>query len=260
MRERMIIRMSGLDNSKETQWEGYRQLQFTVGGRSSLVVFPEHALPGKPWVWRTEFFGAFDMADRDLLRQGWHVAYHQVSNLYGCPLSILWLHDFYEKVTGELGLAKKAALFGFSRGGLYAREYAAAYPEETLCLYLDAPVVDVCSWPGGMGQGVGEPHCWRECLACFQMTEAEAAASRMDCLKGLDAIAKADIPIIMVAGDADDTVPYEENGLLLKRRYEEKGGRIQVILKPGIGHHPHSLEDPAPIVDFIKQTWEETSL
>ena len=24
-----------------------------------------------------------------------------------------------------------------------------------------------------------------------------------------------------------------------------------VILKPGVGHHPHSLEDPRPIVDFI---------
>ena len=29
------------------------------------------------------------------------------------------------------------------------------------------------------------------------------------------------------------------------------GGKIEVILKPGGKHHPHSLKDPAPIVDFL---------
>ena len=28
---------------------------------------------------------------------------------------------------------------------------------------------------------------------------------------------------------------------------------MKVILKPGVGHHPHSLKDPTPIVDFILQ-------
>ena len=26
---------------------------------------------------------------------------------------------------------------------------------------------------------------------------------------------------------------------------------IRVIHKPGIGHHPHGLDDPTPVVDFI---------
>ena len=51
--------------------------------------------------------------------------------------------------------------------------------------------------------------------------------------------------------DADDVVPYAENGAKLARRYRELGGVVEVILKPGVGHHPHSLEDPRPIVDFI---------
>jgi len=29
------------------------------------------------------------------------------------------------------------------------------------------------------------------------------------------------------------------------------GGPITVIVKPGVGHHPHSLKDPQPIVDFV---------
>ena len=29
------------------------------------------------------------------------------------------------------------------------------------------------------------------------------------------------------------------------------GGKIEVIVKPGVDHHPHSLKDPKPIVDFL---------
>jgi len=41
-------------------------------------------------------------------------------------------------------------------------------------------------------------------------------------------------------------VPVAENTAVLAERYRALGGRIEVILKPGVGHHPHSLEDPAP--------------
>jgi hypothetical protein len=46
-------------------------------------------------------------------------------------------------------------------------------------------------------------------------------------------------------------VPVSENTAILEARYKKLGGSIQVIYKPGIGHHPHSLKDPKPIVDFI---------
>ena len=29
------------------------------------------------------------------------------------------------------------------------------------------------------------------------------------------------------------------------------GGLVEIILKPGCDHHPHSLEEPEPVVDFI---------
>lgn len=38
---------------------------------------------------------------------------------------------------------------------------------------------------------------------------------------------------------------------LLEKRLKELGGSIEVIRKPGGKHHPHSLKDPAPIVDFV---------
>ena len=29
------------------------------------------------------------------------------------------------------------------------------------------------------------------------------------------------------------------------------GGTVELIHKPGIGHHPHGLDDPAPVVEFV---------
>lgn len=42
-----------------------------------------------------------------------------------------------------------------------------------------------------------------------------------------------------------------QNTVILETRYKALKGPIQVIHKPNVGHHPHSLEDPTPIVDFV---------
>ncbi len=57
--------------------------------------------------------------------------------------------------------------------------------------------------------------------------------------------------LIHVVGDADNTVPPAENTAIIEARYKKLGGTIQVIHKPGIGHHPHGLDDPTPVVEFI---------
>jgi len=46
-------------------------------------------------------------------------------------------------------------------------------------------------------------------------------------------------------------VPFEENTRLLEIRYRKLGGPIVLIVKPGVGHHPHSLKDPRLIVEFV---------
>ena len=67
----------------------------------------------------------------------------------------------------------------------------------------------------------------------------------------LKPIADAGIPILHVVGAADKVVPVNENNEIIEKKYKELGGSIHVISKPGIGHHPHALKDPRPIVDFI---------
>jgi alpha-beta hydrolase superfamily lysophospholipase len=64
-------------------------------------------------------------------------------------------------------------------------------------------------------------------------------------------LAKAGIPLIHVVGQADSVVPVEENTDILEQRYKALGGKIVVIRKEGVDHHPHSLKDPKPLLDFI---------
>ena len=63
---------------------------------------------------------------------------------------------------------------------------------------------------------------------------------------------KNNIPIILVYGDSDVIVPYNENGAILEKYYRENGGKIVAIGKPGCGHHPHGLEDNTPIIEFVE--------
>jgi len=57
--------------------------------------------------------------------------------------------------------------------------------------------------------------------------------------------------MIHVIGEADDIVPPAENAVVVARRYREFGSTVHVISEPGKGHHPHGLEDPQPVVDFV---------
>jgi len=76
-------------------------------------------------------------------------------------------------------------------------------------------------------------------------------AYRRNPIDNLAPLAKAGVPLVHVCGDADRVVPIEENTGIVQKRYRALGGSIRVIAKRGVGHHPHSLKDPSPIVEFI---------
>ena len=138
-----------------------------------------------------------------------------------------------------------------SRGGLIAYNFAATYPDKVSCIYGDAPVCDIKSWPGGLGEGVGSKADWEKCLAVYGLDGESVLAFKGNPIDRLEPIAKAGIPLFNVCGAADDVVPMKENTDILAERFRALGGDIHIIAKEGVGHHPHSLEDPTPIVDFI---------
>lgn len=231
----------------QSEWQGYERLDFVVAGQPAILIVPKTVAPGRPWVWRAEWFGDRHgpQVGLELLKRGWHYAYINASDRYGSPASIAIFDAFYRYLHSEAGLAEKVVLEGFSRGGLYAFNFAASYPERIAALYLDAPALDLRSWPGYRKSR------WAEVASNYGLTVAELETAKVSPLDRIEPVLRAGIPIIGVSGDEDTIVPYEENLALLATRYREGGGLIDIILKPGGGHHPHGLETPAPIVDFI---------
>ena len=236
-----------------SQWfEGYDRYDFDVGGRPVTLIAPREPLQGRRWVWKGEFLDSFPGTELALLRKGFHIAYLSYPDQFGGPLAMAAWSRFYHALTERYGFARKFGLIGLSRGGLYCYQWAIANPASVACLYGDAPVCDLKSWPGGKGKGPGSPAEWQKVMEVFGFrTEEDAMVYPGNPVDNLGPLASARIPIMHVYGDADEGVPWDENTGVVARRYRELGGSIELIGKPGCGHHPHGLEDPTPVVEFF---------
>jgi len=235
----------------QNKWNGFEIIEFKFNGVDAKIVFPKKSNPSRSWIWRTQFWAHEPQTDIALLNQGFHVVYVDVVDLYGNKVAVNRLSDFYTFLIKNFGLNKKTVLEGMSRGGLDAFNWASENTDKVFCIYVDAPVCDIKSWPGGQGKGQGSKNDWEKCLKAYDLTEISVKEFKGIPLNNCMQLAKAKIPIISVCGDADTVVPFEENSLKLAEIYRSAGGKIELIVKKGIGHHPHSLQDPKPIVDFI---------
>jgi pimeloyl-ACP methyl ester carboxylesterase len=238
-------------NTIQNKWNGFEIIEFKFNGVDAKIVFPKKPNPAKNWIWRTQFWAHEPQTDIALLNQGFHVVYVDVVDLYGNKVAVNRLSDFYTFLIKNFGLNKKTVLEGMSRGGLDAFNWASENTDKVICIYVDAPVCDIKSWPGGLGKGQGSKNDWEKCLKAYDLTELSVQDFKGIPLNNCIKLAKAKIPVISVCGDADTVVPFEENSLKLAEIYRAAGGKIELIVKKGIGHHPHSLQDPKPIVDFI---------
>lgn len=237
----------------KSDWNGFACYDFPFQDRGAKIVVPQKCAEGNPWMWRARFFGHEPQTDIALLNLGYHVVYIDSAPLMGSPKSVELWQNFYTYLTETFGLSKKANLEGMSRGGLYVMNWAIAYPDEVASIYIDNPVLDFKSWPGAFGKGARSDGDWQSVLDSYGLTEEEALKYDKNpidnpALKGL---AEKKVPILAVCGDSDQTVPFLENAAILQERYEALGGPFELILKPGNDHHPHSLPDPAPIVEFV---------
>jgi hypothetical protein len=243
----------GFPGAQTDRWQGHVRHRFTFRDRQAWVVVPEKPLPGNPWSWCLMFPDAFTQrcAAPQLLDAGFHHAFIDVGNTFGSPAAIEVLAAFHEELVRR-GLARKAALIGISRGGLYAQRFATEHPDRVAVIYGDNAVCDFKSWPGGKGTGKGSPKDWDACLKAYGFAdEATALAYAGNPVDAAAALVTAGIPMIHVVGDRDDVVPPAENALVMERKYRVLGGTIEVLHEPEKGHHPHGLEDPTPVVKFI---------
>ena len=256
---RIILALMLISNSllgaefqgKRGDFHGFVLYEFALNDVSCKIVEPKEEASGRPWIWRARFWGHQPQLDMALLKRGWHVAYCDVGNLFGSPQAVKRWDDFYYFVTTKHGFNKRPALEGMSRGGLVIYNWAKANPSRVSCIYGDAPVCDIKSWPGGKGAGKGGGVAWEACLKAYGLTEEKGLKFKGNPIDGLAPLAKAGVPLIHVVGDLDIVVPVAENTSILADRYKKFGGTIKVMHKPGVGHHPHSLKNPKPLVDFI---------
>jgi hypothetical protein len=120
---------------------------------------------------------------------------------------------WYKFMTETHGLGKKSAFIGMSKGGVNEFNWGGANPDKVACIYADNPAV-----------------------------------YDYDYVK-IPVLAQHDIPLLHVVGTEDFVL---RNTMAVEKIYHQWGGSITVIMKEGVAHHPHSLEDPTPIADWIE--------
>ena len=89
----------------------------------------------------------------------------------------------------------------------------------------------------------------------LKMNKSQLINYRNHPVDNIPAMFENGIPVMLICGDSDTVVPYHENGKAVADYYEQNGGKITKIIKPGCDHHPHGLEDNAPIIKFALENY-----
>ena len=104
-------------------------------------------------------------------------------------------------------------MFGFSRGALYAFNYAMFYPESVSHVYLDAPVLNVKSWP--ISGSIEQAQLFEE----YNVNEETFKTFKDSPIDHLEEFAKHKLPVLLVVGCKDTLVPFAENGQIMMDYY-----------------------------------------
>jgi hypothetical protein len=121
---------------------------------------------------------------------------------------------FYTWLTEKHGLSTKPAFVGMSKGGVNEYDWTTANPDKVSCIYADNPAI------------------------------------RPEAFAKLGELARNDAALLNICGTADFLL--QRHTLPIEDRYQQLGGRITVIVKDGVAHHPHSLRNPKFIADWIE--------
>ena len=235
----------------------FTQYTFVLEGRKAILVFPHQANETNRWLLKTEYFEAFQDLEYALVCKGYHLAYLENGSRWVQPGDLeakLYLRDFLCK---EFGLKEKCVPIGMSCGGLHALKQAARYPQMVSVLCLDAPVVNLLSCPFGMGIGTSvNPSAQQELMAALGLSRSQMLAYRDHPLDHIGEIINRRIPLLLMCGGKDTSVPFEENGKYLKDAYAETDIAFMELFMPERGHHPHGPDTPqsmAQAVNFIEK-------
>lgn len=235
-------------NSCRTDWHrSYDYDEFKINGRECVFVRPKGD-PNGYWIVRPAFLGQYPQVDDSLLHHGWSLAFCDVTHEYGNFLAQKDFEDFIEYIIGHYKVNEKFVFEGLSRGGYFSLFYAIRHPEQVECIYVDAPVCDLNSWLRNSKMNLFEDarKKWDECGIDIENV-ADYPIKHFEEIR--------EIPLIVVYGDCDTIVPFKDNFGRISINIDS---RHKIIRKTGAGHHPHSLSNPKPIVEFIRTQVENS--
>lgn len=233
----------------ESVWNGFKRLDFTFEGMEAILVFPSTPT-GSHWMLKTEYFDAFPSFEIEMLKRGWYLAYVKNVTRWCLDEDLDRKNRFADFLSDAYGLNEACVPVGMSCGGLIACKFAAKYPWRVLTLYLDAPVMNLLSCPAALGKA--KKSFMPEFVKATGLDLPQLICYRKHPIDQMHLLLENKIPIVMVYGDSDEIVPYEENGAILEAYYRNNGGNLLVIGKAKCGHHPHGLEDNTPIINFVE--------
>ena len=239
---------------QQSAWHGFVKHAFVFENRQARIVAPQQALPGNPWVWRAYFPDWHTDMDSILLSRGSHIAYIDCGDMFGSAAAMQVWDKFYDYLVREKHFSEKPALEGVSRGGLYVYAWAKRNPGKVSCIYAEAPVLDIKSWPGGKGKGRGSDADWKKLFKAYNCTEEGAMAFADNPVDHLETLAAFKVPVLHVVCERDSIVPLAENTAVLEANYKKYGGHIRVdYMTEGVndvGHH-FTIKDPEQYAGFI---------
>lgn len=236
---------------QKREWHGFSRLEFQFEGRNAILVCPETPCPDKKWLYKTEYFEAFPTFEIEMLKRGYYVAYIANKSRMCPEIDTDMRPRFCDLLSSQFGLNEKCLPVGMSCGGMQAVYFAAKYPQYVAALYIDAPVLNLLSWPLGLGKSRNaSPEEFERDMGLSVGDMLNYRCHPIDCK---DILLKSGIPIFMVCGDSDITVPYEENGKILSDYFKENNGNLTEIVKKGCDHHPHGLDDYTPLFEFVEK-------
>ena len=234
-------------------WNEFEIKNFTFAERKAVIIYPDCEPNGK-MILKTEYLDAFPNFDIAMLKRGYYLIHVSHRSRWAPDEEIDIMADFIRYCARELHASERCILEGMSCGGLQAARLAEYYPELTAVMYLDAPVLNILSM-AGLGECKEDllDGFWREIVATYGVSRSTIINFRKSPIDNMTPLIEHNIPVIMLYGNADNIVIYEENGKVLEQYYKEKDGNIKVIAKSMCGHHPHGLDDPTPIIEFIER-------
>ena len=249
-------------------WYGFRRHNFFLEGRRGFIVEPPHPASGLPWSWCLQWAEAFvpRTPALKLLERGFHHVHFDVFDTYMNPEGVALLEKFYALLQ-SLHFHPKAALIGMSYGGLFSLRWAAEHPETVGAIWLDAPVCSLAfaaernesnTKPDALAvwRGEAEKH-----LKAYRVSDLDGLRNHpLNPLNRWQPIAEAKIPILAMRNGQDQSVLPETNIDVLAGKLRQGGGVIEVARRDSFGHHPHGLDDPTPLADFILQHYPEVTL